>query len=123
MGDWVPGRPAQDHLQPAEAAGAGGGQAQGPTCSGLLGFGQQQLPLEAQQLTTSASLRLGAQMAQLQIGREQSEVSVLGGGRGAAHAPSPKFSCTTDGRRRLTFRHLPSSTRGFRLGPNWANCS
>ena len=45
------------------------------------------------------------------------------GGRGAAPAPSPKFSCTTEGRRRLTFRHLPSSTRGFRLGPNWANCS
>ena len=85
-------------------------------------FGQQQLPLEPQQVTNSASLRLGAQMAQLQIGREQSEVSVLGG-RGAAPAPSPKFSCTTEGRRRLTFRHLPSSTRGFRLGPNWANCS
>ena len=31
--DGVPGRARQDHLEPAEAAGAGGGQAQGPTCS------------------------------------------------------------------------------------------
>ena len=40
-------------------------------------FGQHQLPPQAQQVATSASLRLGAQMAQLQLGREQSEVSVL----------------------------------------------
>ena len=40
-------------------------------------FAQQQLPPEAQQVSTSASLRLGAQLAQLQLGTEQSEVSVL----------------------------------------------
>ena len=40
-------------------------------------FAQQQLPSEAQQVSTSASLRLGAQLAQLQLGTEQSEVSVL----------------------------------------------
>ena len=38
MGDWVPGQPGQDHPQPAEVAGAGGGQAQGPACSGFPGF-------------------------------------------------------------------------------------
>ena len=40
-------------------------------------FAQQQLPPEAQQVSTSASLRLGAQLAQLQLGTDQSEVSVL----------------------------------------------
>ena len=40
-------------------------------------FSHQVLPTEAQQVATSASLRLGAQLAQLQIGTEQSEVSVL----------------------------------------------
>ena len=40
-------------------------------------FSHQVLPTEAQQVATSASLRLGAQLAQLQLGQEQSEVSVL----------------------------------------------
>ena len=40
-------------------------------------FAHQVLPTEAQQVATSASLRLGAQLAQLQLGTEQSEVSVL----------------------------------------------
>ena len=40
-------------------------------------FSHQVLPTPAQQVATSASLRLGAQLAQLQLGTEQSEVSVL----------------------------------------------
>ena len=40
-------------------------------------FGHQQPPPQAQQVATSSSLRLGAQMAQLQLGTEHSEVSVL----------------------------------------------
>ena len=40
-------------------------------------FGHQQPPPQAQQDATSSSLRLGAQMAQLQLGTEHSEVSVL----------------------------------------------
>ena len=40
-------------------------------------FSHQVLPTPAQQVDTGPSLRLGAQLAQLQLGTEQSEVAVL----------------------------------------------